>query len=42
MIQIVHSIISASSAKIEEAVRMAGPKIIDEGNPQDSNISGKI
>lgn len=42
MIQIAHSILSANSAEIKEAVRMAGPAIIDEGNPQDSNVWGKI
>ncbi len=42
MIQIAPSILSANSAKIKEAARMAGPAIIDKRNPQDSIAWEKI
>jgi len=42
MIQIALSILSTACAKAEEAFRKAGSVILDEENPQDVILRGKI
>jgi hypothetical protein len=42
MIQIAYSTLPANSAETKDAFRMTGPAIINERNPQDSIVLGKI
>jgi len=42
MIQIARSILSVTSAKIEEAFGLASSAIFDEENPRDTILGGKI